>query len=110
MPLGSFGRVMPKDYSSIKRDFCTNPFGSALWHISSFGLIRLVKASIPNVRILNVIDISFILKDLLFNIIGYLRKSDATVKNCDVNRSFVMERGVFNLIELFTTILAERRG
>jgi hypothetical protein len=28
---------------------------------------------------LNVIDIPFILKDLLFNIIGYLRKSDATV-------------------------------
>jgi hypothetical protein len=110
MPLGSFGRVMPKDYSSIKRDFCTNPFGSALWHISSFGLIRLIKASILNVRILNVIDIPFILKDLLFNIIGYLRKSDAAVKIVMIIDHLVMERGVFNLIGLFTTILAERRG
>lgn len=61
---------MPKDYSSIKRDFCTNPLRSALWHISSFDLNRLVKASILKVRKLNVIDIPFILKDLLFNIIG----------------------------------------
>jgi hypothetical protein len=100
---------MPKYYSYIKKDFCTNPFRSALWHISSSGLIRLVNASIPNVRILNVIDIPFILKDLLFNIIGYLRKSSATVNIVMLIDHFVMKRGVFNLIGLFTAILAERR-
>jgi hypothetical protein len=101
---------MPKYYSYIKKDFCTNPFRSALWYISSSGLIRLFNASIPNVRILNVIDIPFILKDLLFNIIGYLRKKWCYCEYCDVNRLFRHEKRGLNLLGLFTTILAERRG
>jgi SAM-dependent methyltransferase len=108
--LRSFGRVMPRDYSSIKRDFRTNPFGGAFWIFSSLDLIRLIRASTPNVRILRVIGIPFILTDLPFNIVGYLRKSVTAVKIAMIIDHLVMERRVFNLMGLFTTILAEKEG
>jgi SAM-dependent methyltransferase len=108
--LRSFGRVMPRDYSSIKRDFRTNPFGGAFWLFSSLGLIRLIRASTPNVRILRVIGIPSILTALPFNIVGYLRKSVTAVKIAMIIDHLVMERRVFNLMGSFTTILAEKEG
>ncbi|MFZ8789906.1 MAG: class I SAM-dependent methyltransferase [Acidilobaceae archaeon] len=108
--LRNFGRVMPRDYSSIKRDFRTDPFGGAFWLFSSLGLIRLIRASTPNVRILRVIGIPSILTALPFNIVGYLRKSVTAVKIAMIIDHLVMERRVLNLMGSFTTILAEKEG
>jgi SAM-dependent methyltransferase len=108
--LRSFGGVMPRDYSSVKRDFRTTPYGGAFWLFSSLGLIRLIRASTPNVRILRVIGIPSILTALPFNIVGYLRKSVTAVKIAMIIDHLVMERRVLNLMGSFTTILAEKEG
>jgi len=104
--LRNFGRITPRDYSSIKEEFRTKPFAGALWSISSVGLIRTLP---QNIKILRVIGHRFVLNDALFKI-KHLRNSGIALKIAKYIDDFAPERKVLNLLGYFITILLEKRG
>jgi ubiquinone/menaquinone biosynthesis C-methylase UbiE len=95
--LRNFGRITPRDYSSIKEEFHTKPFAGAVWSISSAGLIRTLP---QNIKILRVIGHPFVLTGLLLKI-RYLRNSNITLKIAKYIDDFYLRKESFKLAWTF---------